>query len=353
MRFIDLRSDTVTKPTEGMRQAMATAAVGDDVYQEDPTVNQLEAEMAARLGKEAGLFVASGTMGNLVAILAHAGRGDEMILGDLAHTFLYEGGGAAALGGVHPHPLRNSPDGTIPIDAIKDAIREDDVHFPRTRLICLENTHNRCGGHPITPEYCDAVGELAHSRGIAVHLDGARLFNAAVALGVEPRALTRSVDSVMVCLSKGLGAPVGSVLCGTQEFIAKARRIRKIVGGGMRQAGILAAAGLYALEHHLDRLHEDHENARRLAAGIAEIDGLELGPDRAPGQEVTTNLVYFRITRPGLDAATLAARLRARGVLCHPIGPGPDQIRLATHLGVSAADIEESISALRSSVSET
>ncbi len=353
MRVIDLRSDTVTKPTPAMRQAMATAPVGDDVYGEDPTVNRLEAETAARLGKEAGLFVSSGTMGNLVAILAHAGRGDEMILGDLAHTFLYEGGGAAALGGVHPHPVRNAPDGTIPLDEIAAAIREDDVHFPRTRLICLENTHNRCGGYPLTPDYCDAVGDLAHSHGIAVHLDGARLFNAAIALGVDPRELTRSVDSVMVCLSKGLGAPVGSVLCGTREFITKARRMRKIVGGGMRQAGIIAAAGLYALDHHIDRLAEDHKNAARLAAGITAIDGLDIGPDRAPGQEVMTNLVYFRITRPGLDAVTLTERLRNHGVLGHPIGPGKDQMRLATHLDVSTTDIDAAISALRSAVDET
>lgn len=353
MRLIDLRSDTVTKPTEGMRAAMARAPVGDDVYGEDPTVNHLEAAMADRLGKDAGLFVSSGTMGNLVAVLTHAGRGDEMILGDLAHTFLYEGGGAAALGGVHPHPLRNAPDGSIPLDAIKAAIRTDDVHFPRTRLICLENTHNRCGGHPITPEYCDAVGELARSRGIRVHLDGARLFNAAVALGVDVRTLTRSVDSAMVCLSKGLGAPVGSILCGSHEFIAKARRVRKMVGGGMRQAGIIAAAGLYALEHHVDRLREDHENAARLGAAIEGIDGLELGPDRAPGQPVTTNLVYFRITRSDLTATTLAARLEARGVLCHPLGENDDQIRFATHLDVSASDIEAAISALRSAVEET
>ncbi|NIA09843.1 MAG: low-specificity L-threonine aldolase [Nitrospiraceae bacterium] len=353
MRFIDLRSDTVTQPTPEMRAAMATAPVGDDVYGEDPTVNRLEAEMAARLGKEAGLFVASGTMGNLVSILAHAGRGDEMILGDLAHTFLYEAGGAAALGGIHPHPIHNAPDGSLPLDEIKAAIREDDVHFPPTRLICLENTHNRCGGYPLSPEYCDAVGALAHSRGIAVHLDGARLFNAAVALGVDPRDLTRSVDSVMVCLSKGLGAPVGSVVCGTREFIAQARRMRKIVGGGMRQAGIIAAAGLYALEHHIDRLADDHTNAARLAAGISGIAGLELGPDRAPGQEVKTNLVYFRITRPGLDAATLTARLHARGVLGHPIGPGTNQMRLATHLNVTTADIDAAIAALQSAVSET
>jgi len=353
MRIIDLRSDTVTKPTEGMRAAMAAAPVGDDVYGEDPTVSRLEAVMAERLGKEAGLFVASGTMGNLVAILTHASRGDEMILGDLAHTFLYEGGGAAGLGGVHPHPIRNAPDGSLPLAAIKAAIRADDVHFPRTRLICLENTHNRCGGHPLTPEYCDAVGELAHSRGISVHLDGARLFNAAIALGVAPRDLTRAVDSVMVCLSKGLGAPVGSVLCGSRAFIEEARRVRKMVGGGMRQAGIIAAAGLYALEHHIDRLKEDHENAARLGNAISEIDGLELGPDRAPGQPVTTNLVYFRITRPGLSATTLAARLEARGVLSHPLGENDDQIRLATHLDVDAADIEAAVTALRSAVEET
>lgn len=358
MDFIDLRSDTVTKPTQRMRHAMVKAEVGDDVYGEDPTVKRLEELMAEKLGKEAGLFVASGTMGNIVAILSHGERGDEMILGDLSHTFLYEGGGAAGLAGIHPHTLPNEPDGTIPIAAIEGAIRGENVHFPRTRLICLESTHNRCGGAVLTPEYCDSVGELAASCGIALHLDGARLFNAAIALGVDLPVLTRSVDSVMVCLSKGLGAPVGSLLCGTREFIHRARRMRKLVGGGMRQAGILAAAGIYALEHHLDRLVEDHKNARRLAKGIAAIPGLTVGPQRAPGQPVKTNLVYFKVDPdklgdPSLNARVLSKRLRARGVLANPLGRDKNQMRMVTHLDVTGEDIEEALFALKSSLEET
>ncbi|MEW5825411.1 MAG: GntG family PLP-dependent aldolase, partial [Candidatus Bipolaricaulota bacterium] len=233
MRFIDLRSDTVTQPTPDMRRAMAEAAVGDDVYGEDPTVGLLEERLAELVGKERGLFVASGTMGNLVALLTHAGRGDEAIVGDLSHTFLYEVGGIAALGSIHPAVLPNTPEGTIEPGEIEAAFRNpEDVHMPRTKLVCLENTHNRCGGIVLSPEYIDAVRRIAASRGAAVHLDGARLFNAARALGVPPTRWTASVDSVMVCLSKGLGAPVGSVLCGSREFIRAARRLRKMVGGG-------------------------------------------------------------------------------------------------------------------------
>ncbi len=357
-RYIDLRSDTVTRPTPGMRAAIASAEVGDDVYGEDPTVNRLEEMMAERLGKEAALFVASGTMGNIVSILAHAGRGDEMVLGDLSHTFLYEGGAAAGLAGVHPHTLKNAPDGTLPLETIEEAIRDDNVHFPRTRLISLENTHNRCGGRVLDPEYCDAVGSLAHGRGISVHLDGARLFNAAIALGLSPSVLARSVDSVMVCLSKGLGAPVGSLLCGTRDFIRRARRMRKIVGGGMRQAGVLAAAGIYALEHHVERLAEDHRNARRLAAGIASLPGLVLGAEGDAGRLPETNLVYFCVDgkalgRPSLDAALLSRRLRERGVLANPLGNDPGQMRMVTHLDVSKENIDEAIAALRSSLEET
>jgi threonine aldolase len=354
MKVIDLRSDTVTRPTEGMRRAMAQAEVGDDVYGEDPTVNRLQEMMAERLGMEAGLFVASGTMGNIVAVLTHGGRGDEMILGNLAHTFLYEGGAAAGLAGIHPRPLQNEPDGTIPLDAIEEAIRAENIHFPKSRLLCLENTHNRCGGAVLTPDYSAAACELAHRYGLAVHLDGARLVNAAIALGVEPSTLTRGVDSVMVCLSKGLGAPVGSVLCGSRPFIRQAKRMRKIVGGGMRQAGIIAAAGIYALEHHIDRLREDHENARRLAAGIDTIPGLACAQADGPA----TNLVYFTVDGdavgdPSLDAALLSERLRARGVLANPLGENLQQMRMVTHLDLTREDIDEALSALRSSIDET
>jgi len=358
MRFIDLRSDTVTKPTQAMREAMARAEVGDDVYGEDPTTNRLEELAAERLGKEAALFVASGTMGNLVAILAHGGRGDEMILGDRSHTFLYEGGGSSSLAGIHARLLPNEPDGTLPIEAIEGAIRPNDVHAPRTRLIALESTHNRCGGRALSPEYLNRVGKLAHANGIAVHLDGARLFNAAIALDVPVASLARSVDSVMICLSKGLGAPVGSLLLGTRQFIERARRMRKLVGGGMRQAGILAAAGIYALEHHVERLAEDHRNARRLAQGIASLPGLTLGAEGDLRRPPETNLVYFQVDGaalgdPSFDASTLSRRLRERGVLANPLGRRADQMRMVTHLDVTAQDIDEALGALRSSLDET
>jgi len=351
MDFIDLRSDTVTKPTPAMRKVMARAKVGDDVYDEDPSVNRLQRIAAELLGKEACLFVPSGTMGNIVAILAHGGRGDEMILGDLSHTFLYEGGAAAGLAGMHPHILRNKPDGTIPISAIEQGIRPDNVHCPYTRLICLESTHNRCCGRVLSPDYCDAVGELAQSHGISVHLDGARLLNAAIYLGVSPSVLTRSADSVMLCLSKGLGAPVGSILCGTQEFIAKAKRMRKIVGGGMRQAGIVAAAGIYALEHNIDRLQIDHQNASRLVAGIKSIPGLTCKANDRNEPSVQTNMVYFTVNGsalgdPTLNAAELSKRLRAQGVLANPLGSDPNQMRMVTHLDVNQEDIDTALSAL-------
>ena len=340
MHPIDLRSDTVTLPTPRMRQAMAQAEVGDDVFGEDPTVNRLEAMAAERMGKEAGLFVASGTMGNLVALLTHCGRGDEVILGDQSHTFLYEAGGSAALGGIHPHPLPNNPDGTIDPQCIEAAIRPENVHFPRTRLICLENTHNRCGGAVLSPEYMAQVGDIARRHGLAVHLDGARIFNAAIALGVEPTALTRDVDSVTFCLSKGLSAPVGSVLCGSAEFIAEARRARKILGGGMRQAGVIAAAGIVALEEMVDRLAEDHANARRLAEGLAEMPGIRIDP-----ATVVSNIVIFELHRPDLTPEELAAGLRREGVLLLAIGGS--QLRAVTHYGIEGADIEAALQAFR------
>ncbi|MBC7252200.1 MAG: low-specificity L-threonine aldolase [Anaerolineae bacterium] len=338
MNVIDLRSDTVTLPTQAMREAMYHAEVGDDVYGEDPTVNRLEAMAAERMGKEAALFVVSGTMANLVALLTHCGRGDEIIVGDLAHTFLYEQGGASALGGIHVHTVRNQPDGTLDLQEIEGAIRADNVHFPRTRLVCLENTHNRCGGMPLTPEYTAAVGALAHRHDLAVHLDGARIFNAAVALGVDVRDLTRDVDTVAFCLSKGLCAPVGSLLCGTRDFIAEARRNRKVVGGGMRQAGIIAAAGIVALEQMVDRLAEDHENARRLAFGLAEIPGISLDPT-----QVKTNIVIFDLIAERPTPAEFAARLGEAGVKVLALG---QRIRLVTHHGIDAADIERALAVI-------
>ncbi|MDH7485816.1 MAG: low-specificity L-threonine aldolase [Anaerolineae bacterium] len=336
MRVIDLRSDTITRPTPAMREAMARAEVGDDVFGEDPTVNRLQAMAAERLGKEAALFVASGTMGNLVCLLSHCGRGDEMIVGDQAHTYIYEQGGSAALGGIHPRPLPNQPDGTIRLQDIEAAIRADNEHFPRTRLICLENTHNRCGGAVLTPEYMQAVGELARRHGLAVHLDGARIFNAAVALGVDVKELATDADSVTFCLSKGLAAPVGSLVCGSREFIAKARRARKVVGGGWRQAGVIAAAGIVALEQMVERLAEDHANARRLAEGLAALPGIVLDLAR-----VQTDIVIFELQREDMTPEELARRLWERGVWLLTIGGR--RLRAVTNYHVTAEDVERAL----------
>ena len=339
MNTIDLRSDTVTQPTAAMRAAMAQAEVGDDVYGEDPTVNRLERMAAELVGKEAGLFLPSGTMGNLTAILAHCGRGDEVILGDKAHTFLFEAGGISALGGVHSHQVPNQPDGTLALEDIQAAIRGDDPHFPITRLITLENTHNRCGGVVLSVEYTRAVAELAFQRRLAVHLDGARLFNAAIALGVEAKELTKPIDSVTFCLSKALCAPVGSVLCGSRAFITRAHRIRKQLGGGMRQAGVLAAAGIVALETMIERLAEDHERARKLADGLARIPGLAI--DARPA----TNMVFISLaedTAP-LTASQVVERLAERGV---KIGKaGHNTFRLVTHYWIDDEAVERAVAA--------
>jgi len=340
LKTIDLRSDTVTLPTPAMREAMYRAEVGDDVMGEDPTVNRLEEMSAERMGKEAALFVASGTMANLVCLLTHCGRGDEFIVGHMAHTFLLEAGASAALGSLHPHTVPNQPEGTLDLEDVEAAIRSDDVHFPRTRLICLENTHNRCGGAALSVEYTDSLCELAHSRQIAVHLDGARIFNAAIALEVDVKELTRNVDSVSFCLSKGLSCPVGSLVCGGADFIAEARRNRKMVGGGMRQAGIIAAAGVVALEQMIDRLAEDHVNARRLAEGLAEISGLSIDLER-----VQTNIIYFDLLDGGLEHDQFLARLNEGGVKMS--SPGPRRFRAVTHYGIEAEDIEKALTVVR------
>lgn len=338
-RIVDLRSDTVTEPTPDMRRAMAEAEVGDDVFGDDPTVNRLEALAAARLGKEAALFVASGTMGNLVAFLTHCQRGHEAILGDKSHTFLNEAGGAAALGGIHPRTVPNQPDGTLRLEDIQAAIRGDNVHYPRTRLISLENTHNYCFGTPLGVEYTRAVGDLARSRGLALHIDGARIFNAAVALGVDARELAAPADSIQFCLSKGLGAPVGSLVCGTRPFIAEARRNRKMLGGGMRQAGVLAAAGLVALTQMGDRLADDHANARRLAQGMAGLPGLIPDP-------VHTNLVFFQLApEVKLTEAGFVRALEERDVRL--LSLGPRRFRAVTHCWIDADDIEAALVAMR------
>ena len=338
MKRIDLRSDTVTLPTPAMREAMARAEVGDDVMGEDPTVNRLEEMASARMQKDAALFVASGTMANLVALLTHCNRGDEVIVGDKAHTFINEVGGMAALGGIHPRTLPNQPDGTLALDDIKNAIRGDNVHWPRTKLVALENTHNACNGSPLAPAYHKAVYDLAHARNIRVHTDGARIFNAAVALGVPVHELTQSTDTISFCLSKGLSAPVGSLVCGTRDFIAEARRQRKLVGGGMRQAGIIAAAGIVALETMVDRLAEDHANAKRLAEGLADIPGIELDPGR-----VQTNIVFFDLSNR-VTARQLADRVARDGVL---IGVNAERrIRVVTHYGIERDDIDTALGAI-------
>lgn len=339
MDIIDLRSDTITRPTADMRKAMAEAEVGDDVFKEDPTVNRLEEMAARRMGKAAALLVGSGTMGNLVSQLAHCGRGDETILGDQSHVFFYEQGGASALGGIHPRTLPNNMDGTIATEKIEAAIRPDDVHFPRSRLIILENTHNRCSGTPLTPTYTASVEGVARKHGLKLHIDGARIFNAAVALGVDVARLVAPADSVTFCLSKGLAAPVGSVVCGDVSFIARARRVRKSVGGGMRQAGIIAAAGIVALTGMVDRLAEDHANARVLALGLAEIPGLQIDPDA-----VATNIVYFRVVKKGLDAPTLVARLGDQGVRVLPTAP--DQMRAVLNYHVTANDVQRALAVI-------
>ena len=334
MNFIDLRSDTVTTPTPAMREAIFSAEVGDDVYGEDPTVNRLQALAAEKTGKEAGLFVPSGTMGNLAAVLAHCDRGDEVILGSLAHTFLYEAGGISALGGVHSHQIHNQTDGTLALDDILAAIRADDAHFPVTRLICLENTHNRCGGVSLSVEYTRRVGDLAWGRGLRVHLDGARLFNAAVARGVNAAELAVPVDSVTFCLSKGLSAPVGSVLCGSVEFIRRAHRIRKQLGGGMRQAGVLAAAGLVALETMVDRLAEDHARARNLASRLQALPGMILDPGSP-----YTNMVFLSLAEDvPLDGRSFAARLVEQGVKVGVVGAR--RFRLVTHCWIDDVAVE-------------
>ncbi len=340
MDIVDLRSDTVTKPTPEMREAMAKAEVGDDVYGDDPTVNLLQAMAADLTGKEGALFVASGTMGNLAALLAHCQRGDEVIIGNKNHSFLYEAGGLSALGGIHSCQLQNQPDGSLLPAEVEAAIRPDDPHDPITRLVCLENTHNRCGGTVQTAEYTRRITGMAHAHGLKVHLDGARLFNAAVALGVSPKELTLPVDSVTFCLSKGLCAPVGSLLCGDLAFIAKAHRARKMLGGGMRQAGVLAAAGVVALQTMIGRLREDHARARRLAEGLGKCAGIRLDPG-VPA----TNMVFFDLSaQVALSEAEVTERLLQQGILVH--ASGTRRFRLVTHYGIDDAAVVRAVAAV-------
>lgn len=340
MDYIDLRSDTVTKPTPEMREAMAEAEVGDDVYGDDPTVNQLQEKAADMLGKEAALFVPSGTMGNLLALLVHCSRGEEVIVGDKSHIYVNEAGGMAALGGVYPHPISNQKDGTLRLDDIRASIQPDDSHRTITRLICLENTQNICGGVPLSVEYTAQVGQIASEHGLKFHIDGARIFNAAAALDVDVKQLVAPADSVMFCLSKGLVAPVGSMLVGSQDFIARAHRLRKMLGGGMRQVGVVAAAGLVSLETMTGRLKQDHARAEILFEGLKQVPGLRL--EAVP----SSNMVYFDLEdQIKLTENQIIAEMKKHGVLVD--WSAPRQFRLVTHYWVDDAGVEKTVKAFR------
>ena len=342
MKKIDFRSDTITLPTEEMRAAIAAAPVGDDVYGEDPTINQLEQKSAALFGKEAALFVSSGTQGNLVSILTHCGRGAELIAGDQSHIIHYEVAGMSALGGVMPRIIPNQPDGTLDLETIESSIRGENIHFPETKLICIENTHNRCNGTPLTVEYTKSVYQLAHKHNIKVHTDGARIFNAAVRLGVEVKDFAKYTDSLTFCLSKGLGAPVGSVIVGDKDFIKRARKNRKMLGGGMRQAGLLAAAGIYALDNHVERLSIDHNNIQKL------IDFMKSHPKLNVEQpsQYPTNILYFSLVDPKQDNPLKFVKSMAdKGILIMDLAP--NRIRMVANLNVSEEDIDTTIQAFK------
>ena len=351
--IIDLRSDTVTMPSDEMRKAICDAKLGDDVFREDPTVNKLEEKAACMLGKEAGLLVPSGTMGNLVSILTHCGRGTEILLGDKSHTFYYEAGGISAFGGIHSRQLKNQPDGTIKIIDIQSAIRVDNVHFPKTSAIILENTHNLCNGSPLSPEYIKAVAHIAHNNDMKLHIDGARIFNASVAQDVDVKDLVVDADSITFCLSKGLSSPVGSIICGSEEFIYHARRNRKALGGGMRQAGIIAAAGIVSLNKMMDQIGEDHKNAQLLAEGISNMGGLSI--DRA---NIKSNILYFDIVQGKRRSEELAKQPKEGDLYplyiildnIYFLETSPNRFRLVTHYGISEEDVNKTLAALREMV---
>jgi threonine aldolase len=324
-----------------MREAMAKAEVGDDVFGDDPTVNKLQEMAAGMLGKEAALFVASGTMGNLLALLAHCQRGDEVIVGRQSHIYLNEAGGMSALGGIQPCPVENQRDGTLALDDILASIRTEDVHHPITRLICLENTQNICGGVPLTPDYTRQVGDLAHSNNLRLHIDGARIFNAAVAQNVSVKELVEPADSVMFCLSKGLGSPIGSMLVGSRSFVARARHLRKMVGGGMRQVGIIAAAGIVSLEKMIERLDDDHARAKKLADGLRQLEGLVLDAGSP-----STNMIYFNLTdQIALNSGQIAEKMKRMGVLIE--GENDRRFRLVTHCWIDNKAVDRVIDAFK------
>ena len=347
--IIDLRSDTVTLPSDEMRKTIASSKLGDDVFGEDPCVNKLEQKAALIMGKEGGLLVPSGTMGNLVSILVHCQRGTEIILGHKAHTFVYEAGGISAFGGVHSRQLTNQTDGTIDIDEIKSAIRMDNDHFPKTSAITLENTHNLCNGSPLSPDYIKDVAQIACDNDMKLHIDGARIFNAAVALNIDVNELVKDADSVTFCLSKGLAAPIGSIICGSEKFIYNARRTRKALGGGMRQAGIIASAGMYSLDNMLDQIRVDHKNTTRLAEGINKIEGLSID-----GKSIKSNILYFDIEKGAKRCEQLARQTKNITVYPFQIAldnirffeSSPGRFRLVTHYGITRDDIEKTLEVL-------
>jgi threonine aldolase len=341
VEYIDLRSDTVTKPTPEMREAMAEAEVGDDVYRDDPTVNKLEELAAEMLGKEAALFVPSGTMGNLIALLVHCQRGDEVIVGNQSHIYLNEAGGMSALGGIQPCPVQNQDDGTLALEDILASIRTEDVHHPITHLVCLENTQNVCGGVPLTSEYTRQVGEFAHSHNLLLHIDGARIFNSAVAQNASVKELVEPADSVMFCLSKGLAAPIGSMLVGRSKFIARARHVRKMLGGGMRQVGVVAAAGIISLERMTKRLAEDHARAKKMANGLRQVKGLVVDPGSP-----YTNMVYLNLSKDvPLNAQQITQKMKDNGVLVDPENSG--RFRLVTHYWIDDEAVEKTVAAFQ------
>ncbi|MFN8530962.1 MAG: low-specificity L-threonine aldolase [Anaerolineae bacterium] len=351
MTVIDLRSDTVTQPTPAMREAMANAPVGDDVYGEDPTINRLQEEAAAMLGKEAALFVTSGTQGNLTCVLSHCARGEEMILAKESHIFKYEVASAAAYGGVQPNTLDLRPDGTMDLDSIRRAIRGVNAHFPVSRLICVENTQGGAWGAPLSADYINSVAAIAHDHDMKLHIDGARLFNASAALRTPVDQLVKQADSVTFCLSKGLSAPVGSIVAGSKEFIQRAHKVRKSLGGGMRQAGILAAAGLIALREmtQWERLQEDHDNARALAEGLAQIPYIDIDLTR-----VRTNMIFFALKADApITVEQLSAGLKQQSVLANPYSSMDRQMRMVTHYWFKRDQIEQVLDAVHTVITGT
>ena len=341
MKYIDLRSDTVTQPTPEMREAMAEAEVGDDVFRDDPTVNRLEELASEMLGKESALFVPSGTMGNLLALLVHCQRGDEVIVGNQSHVFLNEVAGMSALGGIQPCAVQNQPDGTLSLDDIRASIRSEDVHHAITRLVCLENTQNICGGVPLTVEYTRSVGELAHENGLSLHVDGARIFNAAVAQNLDIKDLVEPADSVMFCLSKGLASPIGSMLVGSQKFIARARHLRKMLGGGMRQVGVIAAAGIISLEKMTKRLGDDHARAKKLADGLRHVPGLVVDAGSP-----YTNMVYMNLSADAkLNSSQIVEQMKTRGILLD--AENTQRFRLVTHYWIDEQGVEKTVQSFR------